>query len=94
MRMLDAGALLLEKIEPGTKVSDQPELPEASEMAGLLTGLRCTPGDYVGQLPTLAQGMDAMFSRTGGRLSNPRVSPLVAPSLLARGHRLARQKPC
>jgi streptomycin 6-kinase len=88
---LDAGALLLEKIEPGTEVSDQQELPEASEMAELLTGLRCTPGDYVGQLPTLAQRMDAMFSLTGGLLSNPRVSPLVAPSLLAHGHRLARE---
>ena len=35
--------------------------------------------------------MDAMFSLTGGLLSNPRVSPLVAPSLLAHGHRLARE---
>ncbi len=88
---LDAGALLLEKIEPGTKVSDQPELPAAGEMAELLTGLRCTPGGYAGKLPTLAEGMDAMFSRTGRRLSSPRVSPLVAPSLLAHGHRLARE---
>jgi len=88
---LDAGALLLEKIEPGTRVVDQPELPEASEMAELLTGLRCAPGDYVGQLPTLAKRMDATFSLTGRLLSNPRVGPLVAPSLLAHGHRLARE---
>ena len=48
---LDAGALLLEKIEPGTEVSDQPELPEASEMAELLIGLRCTPPTMSGNCP-------------------------------------------
>jgi hypothetical protein len=28
-----------------------------------------------GQLPTLVQGMESMFSRIGGLLSNPEVSP-------------------
>jgi len=33
---LETGALLLEKLEPGTKASDQPELPRTSEAAELL----------------------------------------------------------
>lgn len=40
---LETGALLLEKIEPGTKLSDPPEVPPASDMAELLTGLQRTP---------------------------------------------------
>jgi hypothetical protein len=43
-----------------------------------------------GELPTLAQGMESMFSRIGGLLSDPRVSPLVSPQALADGHRKAR----
>jgi len=35
---LGTGALLLENIEPGTKVSDQPDLPLVSDVAELLTG--------------------------------------------------------
>jgi len=88
---LETGALLLEKIEPGTKASDQPELPPASEAAELLAGLRQAAGYDGGQLPTLAQGVESMFSRIGGLLSNPRVSPLVTPQILADGHRKARE---
>lgn len=87
---LEAGALLLENIEPGTKASDQPELPPASEFAALLAGLRETAAYDGGQLPTLAQGM-SMFSRIGGLLSDPRVSPLVTPQILADGHQKARK---
>ena len=88
---LAAGALLLAKIEPGTKVSDEPDLPPVSEVAELLTGLRGTVSYDGGQLPTLAGGLDSMFARIGGLLSDPRVSPVVAPHLLAQGHRLARE---
>lgn len=88
---LEAGALLLEKIEPGTKLSDQPELATVSEMAELLTGLHGAADQAGGQLPTLAQGLESMFARIGGLLSNPQVSPLVAPRLVARGHALARE---
>jgi hypothetical protein len=89
--LLDAGALLLEKIEPGTKVSDEPELPPASEVAELLIGLRGTTSYDGGRLPTLAQGVESLFARIGGLLSDPRVSPLVAPHLVAQGHRIARE---
>jgi hypothetical protein len=75
---LEAGALLLEKIEPGTKASDEPQGPPADEAAELLTGLRETAKYDSGQLPTMAQGMESMFSRIGELLSNPRVSPVVA----------------
>jgi streptomycin 6-kinase len=88
---LETGALLLENIEPGTKASDQPELPPVSEVAALLTGLRGAGGYERGQQPTLAQGIESMFSRIGGLLSNPRVSPLVSPQVLADGHRKARE---
>ena len=88
---LDAGALLLAKIEPGTKASDEPDLPPVSEVAELLTGLRGAIGCDRGQLPTLARGLESMFARIGGLLGNPRVSPVVAPGLLAQGHRIARE---
>ena len=88
---LETGALLLENIEPGTKVSDQPEPPPVSEVAELLTGLRSAARYDGGQLPSLAQGMESMFSRIGGLLSNPRVSSLVPPQVLADGHRKARE---
>jgi len=40
---LETGALLLENIEPGTKVSDQPDLPPVGEVAELLAGHRRGP---------------------------------------------------
>src|SRR5271170_7286900 len=88
---LEAGALLLENIEPGTRVSDEPEVPPVNEVAELLTGLREAAEYDHGQLPTLAQGMESMFSRIGGLLSNPRVSPLVAPQVLDDGYQRARE---
>jgi streptomycin 6-kinase len=88
---LEAGALLLENIEPGTKVSDEPEVPPVNEVAELLTGLREAAKCDYGQLPTLAQGMESMFSRIGGLLSNPQVSPIVAPQVLDDGCQRARE---
>lgn len=88
---LDAGALLLENIEPGTKISDEPQVPPVHEVAELLTGLRETAKYDAGQLPALAQGMEPMFSRIGGLLSNPQVSALVARQLLDDGYHRARE---
>ena len=62
--------MLLEHIEPGTKVSDEPRIPPVNEVAELLTGLRETTKYDAGQLPTMAQGVESMFSRIGGLLSN------------------------
>jgi streptomycin 6-kinase len=88
---LEAGALLLEHIEPGTKVSDEPQIPPANEVAELLTGLRETAKYDAGQLPTMAQGVESMFSRIGGLLSNPQVSAVVAPHVLDDGYHKARE---
>lgn len=93
--LLDAdpqtGALLLEKVEPGTKLSDQPELPPLSEIAELLTSLRAADRESTGQLPALAQRVDFLYALIGRRLGHPRVSALVTPDLAARGHRLAQE---
>lgn len=87
----EAGALLLEHIEPGTKVSDEPRIAPVNEVAELLTGLRETADYDAGQLPTMAQGMESMFSRIGGLLSNPQVSAIVARQVLDDGYHRARE---
>lgn len=88
---LEAGALLLEHIEPGTKVSDERQIPPVNEVAELLTGLQETADYDAGQLPTMAQGMESMFSRIGGLLSNPQVSAAVARQVLDDGYHRARE---
>ena len=88
---LEAGALLLERIEPGTKVSDEPRIPPIHEAAELLTGLRETASYNAGQLPTMAQGMESMFSRIAGLLSDPQVSAVVARQVLDDGYHKARE---
>ena len=88
---LEVGALLLEHIEPGTKVSDEPEIPPVGEFAALLAGLRETARYDAGQLPTMAQGLESMFTRIGGLLGNPQVSAVVARQVLDNGHHRARE---
>ena len=85
----EAGALLLEHVEPGTRVSDEPHVPSVRDVAELLTGLRETADYDPGQMPTLAQGMEPMFSRIGGLLNHPRVSALVARQVLDDGYHRA-----
>jgi streptomycin 6-kinase len=87
----ETGALLLEKVEPGSKLSDQPGLPSFEQIATLLVSLRVTSGDQLDQLPTLAERVEFLFALIARRRSHPRVSALVPPDLVARGHRLARQ---
>ncbi len=86
----EAGALLLEKVEPGARLADQPGLPSFTEIAGLLASLRVADADYYGQLPAQAERVEFLFGLIGQRLSHPRVRPLVTPDLAERGHRLAR----
>jgi len=87
----ETGALLLEKVEPGARLSDQPGLPSFEQIARLLASLQVTGGDQLGQLPTLAERVEFLFALITRRRSHPRVSPLVPPDLVARGHRLARE---
>jgi streptomycin 6-kinase len=86
----EAGALLLEKVEPGSRLADQPVLPSLAEIAGLLASLRVTDADHDGRLPAQAERVEFLFGLIGRRLSHPRVRPLVTPDLAERGHRLAR----
>jgi streptomycin 6-kinase len=88
---VETGALLLEKLKPGTKLSDQPELPPLPEIAELLISLRAAGQDGTDQLPTLAQRVDFLFALIERRLGHPRVSALVTPGMAARGHRLAQE---
>ena len=91
--LLDAdpgtGALLLERLEPGTRLSDLPGLPPFAAIAALLTSLRAADEDVTGQLPTLSQRTEFLFELIGRRRGHPRVSTLVTPDMVARGHRLA-----
>ena len=86
----DAGALLLEKVEPGTRLADQPDLPSFEEIAGLLASLRVADADHGGRLPAQAERVEFLFALIGRRLSHPRVWPVVRADLAERGHRLAR----
>ena len=87
----ETGALLLEKVEPGSRLSDQPGLPSFEEIARLLISLRVTGGDQLDQLPTLAERVEFLFALIGRRRGHPRVSPLVPPDRVGREHRLARE---
>jgi streptomycin 6-kinase len=87
----ETGALLLEKVEPGSRLSDQPGLPSFDQIARLLASLRVTGGDQLDQLPPLAERVEFLFALIGRRRNHPRVSPLVPPDLVARGHKLARE---
>lgn len=84
-----AGALLLEAVQPGTKVSDWPALPPLADVAGLLTALRQAPAPDIGSLPGMAEGLTVMFDRTARRRAGPPVAGLVAPGLVDRAQRLA-----
>jgi streptomycin 6-kinase len=93
--LLDAdlceGALLLEKVEPGAKLSDQAELPPFTEIADLLLSLRAAPQDAIGQLPTLGERLDFLYGLIHRRLIHPQVRSLVTPELASSGHRLAKR---
>jgi streptomycin 6-kinase len=91
--LLDAdsrtGALLLERIEPGIRLSDQPRLPSFRKIAELLSGLRVAGDGAIAGLPALGERIDFLFALIGRRLRHPRVGALITPDLVARGHLLA-----
>ena len=92
--LLDAdpggGALLLERVRPGTKLWDAGARPPAREMAELLIGLRAATGDLAHQLPPLSERIEFIFGLIRSRLTGARVAPLVDPGLVTAGHELAR----
>jgi streptomycin 6-kinase len=85
----ETGALLLERIEPGTKVSEQPELPPFGKFAEVIAGLREADDSALGALPPLAERVNFLFALIGRRRVLPRASGLVTADMVARGHRLS-----
>jgi streptomycin 6-kinase len=76
------GAMLIERIEPGTQAHDG-DPPSASEFGALLTALHSAA--EVASLPVsrdLRQGLDEFFVRFGGRLTEPAIRDHVRPAHL------------
>jgi streptomycin 6-kinase len=72
-----AGALLLEAVAPGTKVSDWPALPPLTDVAGLLTALRQVPGSSAGR-PGRPAGAGSWPAAEAGRRPASDTSSLPA----------------
>jgi len=74
---VSVGAVLLERIEPGTAVRDLPEPPSATQWAALMRGLHVAtvPPDYPRDLRGLCDGF---FGRIGRRLSDPAIGRWVS----------------
>lgn len=85
-----SGVLLLEELTPGTKLSEQPELPPLTDVADLLTALRNAPPVGSGRLPSLSERVDFLFSLVGRHHTNPRVARLVTADLVYRSRDAAR----
>jgi streptomycin 6-kinase len=72
---IEAGALLLEAVQPGTKVSDSPNLPPLADVAGLLTALRQVPEPSAGP-PGRPAGVGSRGAAKAGRRPAPDISSL------------------
>jgi streptomycin 6-kinase len=81
---VQAGAVLLELIEPGTRAGERAPQPSAPEWAGLLQALHAAavppgvPRDLRGQC-------DGFFTRIGRRVSEPGIRRVVGPADVERG---------
>jgi streptomycin 6-kinase len=87
----EAGALLLDRVTPGTKAAALPGLPPFEDFAELLTGLREADGQDVTTLRSSAEGVEFIYGLIARRASDPYVSRFVPPDMVARGHALARE---
>jgi streptomycin 6-kinase len=87
----DAGALLLDRVTPGTKVAAWPGLPSFEDFAGLLAGLRDGAGPDVAALRSSAAGVEFIYGLIARRARDPYVSRSVPPEMVAHGHALARE---
>lgn len=87
----EAGALLLDRVTPGTMVAAWPGLPAFEDFAGLLAGLRDVAGQDVAALPSSAAGVEFIYGLIARRARDPHVSRFVSPDMVARGHALARE---
>jgi streptomycin 6-kinase len=87
----EAGALLLDRVVPGTKAAARPGLAPLEDFAALLTGLRDEDGQDVARLQSSADGVEFIYGLIARRARDPYVSRFVPPGMVARGHALARE---
>ncbi len=87
----DAGALLLDRVTPGTKAAAWPGLPPFEDFAGLLAGLRDAGGQDVATLRSSAEGVEFIYGLIARRARDPYVSRFVPPDMVARSRALARE---
>ncbi|HEX4834658.1 MAG TPA: aminoglycoside phosphotransferase family protein [Trebonia sp.] len=90
---LDHGALLLERVLPGTRLADEPDRWPLEEVAPLLAGMRpCPAGRGAGSgLPDLRDRAELVFDLTRRRLEqHPAVARRVPPDLVEASRRRAR----
>lgn len=88
---LKVGALLLERIEPGTKLSEFAALPPISAFAALLGGLRESRVDDAARLRSSEEGVEFIFGLIARRAADPHVSDFVPGPMVNRAHALARE---
>ena len=87
----EVGALLLDRVTPGTKAAAWPGLPPLEDFAELLAGLRDAGGQDVATLRSSAEGVEFIYGLIARRAGDPYVSRFVPPEMVARGHALARE---
>ncbi len=87
----EAGALLLDRVTPGTKAAAGPGLPPLEDFAELLAGLRDARGQDITALRSSAEGVEFTYGLIARRAGDPCVSRFVPPGMVARGRALARE---
>lgn len=81
---VQAGAVLQELIEPGTRADELTPQPSAREWAGLLQALHAAP--VPPGVPRDLRGQcDGFFTRIGRRVSDPQIGRVVGPADVERG---------
>lgn len=87
----EVGALLLNRVTPGTKAAAWPGLPSFEDFAELLAGLRNVDGQDIATLRSSAEGVEFIYGIIARRARDPYVSRFVPPDMVARGYALARE---
>jgi streptomycin 6-kinase len=88
---LDSGALVLERVRPGTKVSESAVLPSLAAFAELLAGLRDKPREDITSLRSSEEGIEFIYGLIARRAADPHVGAFVSPTMVTSAHALARR---
>lgn len=81
----DAGAVLLESIEPGTGADELPDPPSAQAWGELILALHGSTEPPPGFPRDLRGRCDESFARIGRRLAEPSIGAQIRPTDLSRG---------